>query len=166
MQSLRQKKIQPFAELEFHDRYGLFQAHFILFHCLYRLRENLHRQNTGSLEINPLNLSITEYESGEEGLVDHDAMAAFYLDYDNLSNTKPEDVVQMLGRFWSGMSNYDRRGEAFGILGLEEGANPSVIRKRYRQLAMEHHPDRGGSKGKLQEINKAADILLGKNRKV
>jgi hypothetical protein len=36
---------------------------------------------------------------------------------------------------------------------------PTIIRTWYRQLTLEHHPDRGGSKEAMQAINEAHDRL-------
>ena len=44
-------------------------------------------------------------------------------------------------------------------LALSEPVEPQTIRKRYRELAFEHHPDRGGSAEKLATINEAMDTL-------
>lgn len=41
--------------------------------------------------------------------------------------------------------------------------NPSTLeelKKQYKQLAMEHHPDRGGSTEAMQEINNEYDVLF------
>lgn len=35
------------------------------------------------------------------------------------------------------------------------------VRKRHRELAKKHHPDRGGQLAKMQEVNAAVDVLMG-----
>lgn len=165
LQQLREAGIQPFSELEFHDSYALFQAHFILFHALHHLQARLHSNRIASISISPLRICWRDYEPSQPGLTGHDPMAAYYLDLDNLHATNADKVTDMLGRFWSGMGDYDKRAQALQVLDLAEGADADTIRKRYRQLAMEHHPDRGGSKDRLQMINAAADVLLGRRQR-
>lgn len=44
--------------------------------------------------------------------------------------------------------------------GGNEKLTVDMIKDRKRELAMKHHPDRGGSLEKMQAINNAADVLL------
>ena len=45
------------------------------------------------------------------------------------------------------------------MLGVNEKATSAEISKAYKNLAKQHHPDRGGDKDKFQEINEAHDTL-------
>ena len=47
----------------------------------------------------------------------------------------------------------------YATLGVAKNATPDEIKKAYRKLASQHHPDKGGDKGKFQEIQVAYDIL-------
>lgn len=51
------------------------------------------------------------------------------------------------------MKNY------YDMLGVNEKATSAEISKAYKNLAKQHHPDRGGDKDKFQEINEAHDTL-------
>ena len=48
--------------------------------------------------------------------------------------------------------------KAMGFTQTEE-LTLEMLQKRRRELARKHHPDRGGSVAKMQEINAAADVL-------
>ena len=51
-----------------------------------------------------------------------------------------------------------RPSEAFAKLGLLEDAAPDEIRKRYRELCMVHHPDRGGNAVAFDEVRQAYNV--------
>jgi molecular chaperone DnaJ len=47
----------------------------------------------------------------------------------------------------------------YKILGVERGATEAEIKKAFRRLAMEHHPDKGGDQAKFKEMNEAYQVL-------
>lgn len=47
----------------------------------------------------------------------------------------------------------------YQTLGVDRNANPNEIKRAYRKLASQHHPDKGGDKTKFQEIEKAYRTL-------
>lgn len=48
----------------------------------------------------------------------------------------------------------------YKILGIAKGASADEIKKAFKKLAMEHHPDRpGGNEAKFKEINEAYQVL-------
>jgi curved DNA-binding protein CbpA len=47
----------------------------------------------------------------------------------------------------------------YALLGLEPGADDEEIRKAWKRLALEHHPDRGGRDDRFLQISIAYDIL-------
>ena len=49
------------------------------------------------------------------------------------------------------MSHYD-------TLGVSKTATPEEIKKAYRKLASQHHPDKGGDTAKFQEIEEAYSV--------
>lgn len=47
----------------------------------------------------------------------------------------------------------------YETLGIQKSATPDEIKKAYRKLASEHHPDKGGDTQKFQEIQSAYEVL-------
>lgn len=47
----------------------------------------------------------------------------------------------------------------YEILGLNKGASDDEIKKAFRKVAIEHHPDRGGDEAKFKEANEAYEVL-------
>lgn len=55
------------------------------------------------------------------------------------------------------MKNY------YEILGVTRESNPDDIKRAYRRLASQHHPDKGGDKHKFQEVEEAYRTLSDPN---
>lgn len=53
----------------------------------------------------------------------------------------------------------------YATLGVSKSATPDEIKKAYRKLASQHHPDKGGDKAKFQEIQSAYDVLSDPQKK-
>ena len=47
----------------------------------------------------------------------------------------------------------------YNTLGVQPNASEAEIKKAYRKLAMQHHPDKGGDQAKFKEITAAYEIL-------
>ncbi|MDH5435430.1 MAG: DnaJ domain-containing protein [Gammaproteobacteria bacterium] len=144
------------------DTQALFKLHFLLFHTLYLLRDQLHAKEEGHLEISPLKINLLPYIKGTTAISTHDPLRDYYLDLTELESTSEQDVYDLLASFWTKFSNQEGRDGALAKLGLEDPVDDITIKKRYRELAMQHHPDRGGEKEQLQIINEAVSILLEK----
>lgn len=54
----------------------------------------------------------------------------------------------------------------YKILGVTKSADDEAIKKAYRRLAHEHHPDKkGGNEAKFKEINEAYQVLSNKDKR-
>ncbi|MCL1876883.1 molecular chaperone DnaJ [Candidatus Saccharibacteria bacterium] len=47
----------------------------------------------------------------------------------------------------------------YEVLGVKKGASDDEIKKAFRKLAVQHHPDKGGDEAKFKEINEAYEVL-------
>ncbi len=141
------------------DNLALFRAHFILFHALYRLRDRLWEETSGFLEISAVKIIRYPYQASEDGLQPADDLREYYLDIRNLTDTTETDVDDMLRSFWEKYLTADDRVEALKTLELQEPVGYAEIKERYRERALEHHPDRGGSEETIKEINHAMSVL-------
>jgi DnaJ-domain-containing protein 1 len=144
------------------DKLVLFRTHFLLFNALYRLRDQLWREQSGFLQISPLCIQILPYQAGSAELSEHDPLRDYYLDLSQLSDTDERDVEKLLASFWTRMQGGEEKVAALELFELTEGSQQldlATIKYRYRQLVSQHHPDRGGSTSRLQSINKAMEIL-------
>jgi hypothetical protein len=152
----------------------LFQAHFALFHVLYRLKLRYHTAQSHQLEIGPLCIklhpwtpthsttlnSLSPTRVNEQAVAEADPLASYYLNLENLFDTDADDIENLLNRFFRGLLGPDYRTDALATLGLSDPVDNKTIKKRYRELAMRHHPDRGGDTETLQAINQAFTQLM------
>jgi DnaJ-class molecular chaperone len=53
----------------------------------------------------------------------------------------------------------------YEVLGLTKAASQAEIKSKFKKLAMQHHPDRGGSAEKFKELNEAYEILSDEQRR-
>lgn len=54
----------------------------------------------------------------------------------------------------------------YNTLGVPRDADQDTIKKAYRKLAMQHHPDRGGDPNEFQKINEAYETLSDPDKKL
>lgn len=53
----------------------------------------------------------------------------------------------------------------YQTLGINRDATPDEIKRAYRKLASQHHPDKGGDKTRFQDIQAAYDTLTDPNKR-
>ena len=74
------------------------------------------------------------------------------------AGNQPRDIFKDFNRNVYGNYDYDVNWD-FEILGLDPNASRADLVKKYRKLAIEHHPDRGGQKEMFQAVNHANQNL-------
>ena len=53
----------------------------------------------------------------------------------------------------------------YQILGVNENASQDDIKRAYRKLALEHHPDKGGDESKFKKISESYDTIGDENKR-
>ncbi|MBW4933543.1 DNA-J related domain-containing protein [Marinobacter sp. F4206] len=164
IKALQQPPWELIGDVCFNDPEKLYPVHFLLFHTLYRLRDQL-SQTSETLQIAPLRIRLVpQTVIGGSGLPDEkDKLREFYLD---LSQYRlPEDAIQrMMDDFWAGRPG--NRPEASETLAAAEklGFNKvpdsfPEVKQRFRRAVMQAHPDRGGDTRSIQALNQAFAVL-------
>lgn len=162
IQQLKVRHCTHIPNLPLTDKLVLFRTHFLVFNALYRLRQRLWGEQHGHLAISPLRIQLLPYRAGSAALSEHDPLGDYYLDLDNLRDTDEDDVAKLLASFWTRMQGGEEKLAALELFELQDqpqALDLVVIKRRYRQLVSQHHPDRGGNTERLQSINKAMEIL-------
>jgi hypothetical protein len=151
-----------FGTIDFSSPAALYPVHFLLFHSLYRQRERLAAESGETIDINALNIRIRQtYNAGQQEAGQHDALHAFYRDLSN-HDLGESTINRMLDDFWQGITRPadDELTQACQTLAIDTPPpDLATARQAFRRLAMQHHPDRGGSNEQLQALNRAMATL-------
>jgi len=97
--------------------------------------------------------------------IDALSLKYFYLDTENYYQFDEETAEAFINGAWEILAHYDQYRESFKILGISETFDIQAIKKRFRELAKQHHPDMKSSTGiscgeQFNEINRAYQFLL------
>lgn len=164
IKALQRPPWELLGEVVFSEPERLYPVHFLLFHVLYRLRDQL-ADNGESLHISPLNIRLERQSvvGGGGAPADVDSLRQFYLD---LSQYRlPEEAIhQMMDDFWAGVpGRCPAPGETMAAaetLGFESvPADFPTVKQRFRRAVMRAHPDRGGNTETIQHLNQAFAVL-------
>lgn len=143
---------------------GLFRIHFLLFHVLYLLQDELLQGQQACLEISPLNLQMHPFDTAQQhDITEYDALRAFYCNLSNLDDVDEQQLGRWLGKFWASLPANEKRQQALATLELQDPVDDMAIKEQYRRLVMRCHPDRGGDNETLQSINVAMKFLSGES---
>jgi len=161
------------------DELSLFQAHFMLFHLLYRLQNQWLEAGLGILHIHTLEIRFEPFEKAENlsespalppktaNLDRFDPLKAYYLDFSAYYQTQSDEVQQLLEDFWLTFGRQPTRQtqgnlsyqQALTLFELEPSFSAQILKQRYRQLRQQTHPDKGGSASDFQQVLEAYEIL-------
>lgn len=141
----------------------LFQMHFLLFHALYRLSDSLAGQAL-ELQVHALSIRVLPRAgAGQQGtrLSKSDPLRSYYMDWEQWLTTQGEDVERLLSGFRQGNFAVSQQevDAALGTFELAEPVDARRIKQRYRELMSAHHPDKGGSTERVQDVSQALLIL-------
>lgn len=85
----------------------------------------------------------------------------FYADKTNFYKLDEETAVAFINGTWEIITHYETYQNCFHVLGISETSDITLIKKAFKQLAKQYHPDRGAqSHEKFSEINNAYQFLL------
>lgn len=164
---LQQKPYQLFSKEGLSDPLLLFQTHFILFNALYHLRDRWQAEQKASLDILVTHIRLLPYQKGQIALRKQDKLRAYYLDWQNFSDTNKQDVERLIENFWDYMAGDNKPlpisqvtlVKAFKCLLLNDQADFWEVKRQYRKLLHQHHPDKGGETKKAQQLEEAFNLL-------
>lgn len=142
----------------------LFRRHFLLMNALYSLQQQLWQEHGLYLLVSPLRIGLQQRRDPSAGLAlsvysESQSLRDYYADWQVYAATGEADVEQLLNSFWRRYVSADERTEALALLGLEVGVEAPALKRRYRELAQAHHPDRGGDCERFIAIRRAYEIL-------
>lgn len=113
-----------------------------------------------SCESNKLYCAFHNDRMGESEL-EHLSMKYFYLDPSNYENLDEKTAEAFINGAWDLLKNYKTYQRCFSILDLPETWDIEEIRRKFKILAKQYHPDMGkNSHDKFIEINNAYRLLL------
>jgi len=138
----------------------LFQKHFLLFHVLYSINQQRVADRQGALQISPLLIKQLDHVEADTQIGEPEPLSAYYLDLENLASATADNISDLFNAFWVKYLKNEKRGNALKVLGLNDPVTDTKIVQRYRKLVSVHHPDKGGDKDKIQEINEAYATLI------
>lgn len=159
IQQLQKDTIDPFDQLDLKHSKDLFSAHFLIRHVLYKLQTRYLNEKSFLLELGMSEIKRTPYVAGTNALSEHDAVREYYLDIKHYLETSEDDVNDLLKGFWEKYLAYESKDSDFETLGLSPDSSHDEVKKRFRALAQQHHPDKGGDANHFHAIKQAKENL-------
>ena len=161
MAALRQQGAIP--QLADDEQLQLFRVNFLIMNALYQLQAELYEEgwwlviSTLDIRLEPL----AETPEASHAFAIGENLRSYYLDWQVFWQTDRAEVEALLNRFWRAYDGEGHKAEALALFELNEGASQEAIRRRWRELALQHHPDRGGNAETFIRIRWAWQCLRG-----
>lgn len=165
---LQQEPYDFFAADALRDPLVLFQTHFLLFHCLYLLKQSWGSTQQAILDISATLIIKRPYHNQQSDVVNKenvhhqllcaDPLAQYYLDWSHFSSTTEEDIDVLLNSFWRKVftpKNEESIQQSLTAMELDSLVSTAELKVQYRRLAQIHHPDKGGDSEKFKTICQA-----------
>ncbi|MFT6343442.1 MAG: hypothetical protein ACJAWQ_000492 [Paraglaciecola sp.] len=137
------------------DSLMMFQTHFVLFHCLYQLRNRWREQKIGELVIGLTTITLNPTLESSINIETEDSLANYYLDWSNLGCSNKNDIEALLDSFWQKMAGAELNANmslselkrVCIVMEIESLADITLLelKQQYRKLQHKNHPDKGGS---------------------
>lgn len=96
----------------------------------------------------------------ESGSLGRASLRSYYLDRSNLETMDATRLETMMRGVYRYASSYDEVEEARRTLGLDRDFSIDRLRRRFRYLSKQHHPDSGGDCERFNRIQEAYRRLL------
>lgn len=88
-------------------------------------------------------------------------LRAVGLAYASIRQIERSGSTELLERAFAGFARLPAAPDCWSILGVSRGATREQIALRFRDLAAEHHPDRGGDPERFKRLSEAYHQALG-----
>lgn len=97
----------------------------------------------------------------DDNFVETLSIKYFYLDEENYNKLDKKNAEAFINGAWELLGNYKKYEESLKILDLPTSASLELIKKQFKKLAKQHHPDLGANDhNKFNEINRAYRYIL------
>lgn len=171
IRTLQNEPYELLSERALRGSLSLFQTHFLVFHCLYLLRDQWRAEGVCELRIEPLAIAcekpvVDAHDSRGTSLSQTDPLAEYYLDFSHFERTTTEKVEALLDGFWRNFASKgqpvtaDERSQAMMVMELQTmPENQSQLKRQFRQQVHLKHPDKGGSASAMQALQQAYQVL-------
>jgi hypothetical protein len=151
------------------DSLMMFQTHFVLFHCLYQLRNRWREQKIGELAIGLTTITLNPILESFTNIETEDSFANYYLDWSNLGCSNKNYIEALLDSFWQKMAGSELNANmslselkrVCIVMEIESLEDTTLLelKQQYRKLQHKNYPDKGGSIKVSQSVLQAYSQL-------
>lgn len=156
------KLVAKIPNLDDDVQLALFKLNWLMMNALYQLQSDFIQEGyyltVSTLDIHLSPLTDDGLESASQDM-SRQPLRDYYLDWRHFSDTTKDEVQALLDGVWQEYISGDAQEKAYTTLGLEVDASFQMIRKTYRKLAGQYHPDKGGDSVRFMEVREAYEVL-------